>query len=392
MKNDVHTCIYCGKDFDKAPAEHILQNSLCTKWTCDTIMCGECQSRFGDAPDVAMGEFSKFFRAPLNIGTGRDKEKKAILSNITDDQGHKYVIKPGFLPELLEPYIETSHDRVKIIYSANRKDHEQWGKHIAREAGYKLGDTISKEKSSNGPQQLHGKFIFDFKNICVALLKSAFNLLGANDINLALNSAFGQIRNDLFQLNHEACIGRVASYAPSSLPYDNYAFFAHQVYVYSKGKTVLALIRLFGSVTFHMLLSDNYQGENISYYYVTDPLLWKAGYHPADSDPSIVTYLPEQLDANSTFEKTQFYKNIYSGFDFFMRKFLFWGHIYPLTQTDNSETNEMLKDMLSCLIESKYDLICEALQMSEANNVHDIAKAVLRGVIWALNSNPPPAE
>lgn len=319
-KKHSYICIYCRNIFSDAPAEHILQNSLSTTRTCKTIMCSECQSLFGGSPDTAIAKFSDFFRNRLNIGTGRKKDSVPTLKDAKDDKGNKYVIKPGFKLDLQEPIFSLHDKTIQIEYSRNAKGHEGWAKSKVKNAGFELGKAISKTVRSGGIVPISLEMNMDFGFICVALLKSAMNLIGYFKSAIALDICLDDLRNELITLKLDKCKKRVKSMGLIALPYECQALFAHQLFVYSRNDKIEAVVRLFGGVSFIMLLSEGYSGEPFTFSYISDPLGSRKDIISATYHPEMVDEFIDYKASNATFSSVYFYENVKTGYGLFMNK------------------------------------------------------------------------
>lgn len=382
--NATYTCIFCRCKFSQAPAEHILQNSLGTTWTCNSFMCPQCQSFFGSEPDVAVGEFSTFFRNILNIGTGREPKKVPTIPDVTDANGHEYILLPGCVLELKKPYFEALEDSIRLITS-KRTGQEEWCRHIVEKAGYTLGEEIQRSVESEGVSRIHAKLGFSFLNFGIALLKSALNLIGVNDANIALHPSFDELRNELLTQNVEKCQQRVFCIPAAALPYDSYALCGHQMYVFSIDNQVSAVIRLFGGVTFQLNLSHQYEGHPFCFVYVADPLRLKAKLVTSDYNPKLIEQLLQQPSPDMQFGNDKFYECVQQGYELFMYKSIANNYMYPLLMCDSQLKQPFFSSLFQAIMPAIngqifYELTCgsffrfEGFMKQVIQRMHDIIK------------------
>lgn len=285
-------------------------------------MCKTCQSLFGNDPDKAVGKFSDFFRNMLKIGTGRDKKSIPVIEGVTDKDNHEYVIKPGGEADLKEPYIEqTEEGNLVAIYSANKKGHEEWAKHKLSQKVDIKGKELFKKVISENPGPLYLKMeLVVMGNLSIAFLKSAFNLIGVFNSELALSADFDTLREILKSLDTEKSIKLFSCRRVVHLPYDDHSLFAHQLYVISKADSVYAVLRLFGGVTFSMCLSEQYSGEPFSYMYIVDPMQPSSRISDDKYYPKLAKLLPVSYEEHTGVREPNFRKNILIGYELFRLK------------------------------------------------------------------------
>src|SRR5271154_6807131 len=101
----MNTCIYSKSQFDRATAEHILQNFLGARWTSSTIVCDEVQAAFGKTIDAEFAEALKAFRTILATKSGRGDDPPTLKGLETAD-GQKIDMQPGGKPRLAKPHIK----------------------------------------------------------------------------------------------------------------------------------------------------------------------------------------------------------------------------------------------------------------------------------------------
>ncbi|MEE9905828.1 MAG: hypothetical protein K4305_10480 [Chlorobium sp.] len=275
-----HTCIYEKVGFEDSYGEHILQNFLGARWVSKKIVCNEAQSQFGSSIDVALEKGLQEFRNLLGSKGGRGGDGPT-LKGISDTEGVKYNLKPGGIPEVSAPVIKSQeipfgthikgiigntkqlewlvHELNKYCPNANI-DLAQIRANITSEQGY-LESYLHLQPTIGGADYFRG------------LLKSAFNLLGANASNIALLPCFDCVRN--FILNGSGSADtfiRWYSSFPETDMIPILSNFDHFVCVYSNGCNVDGLVQFFGGIGHIIRLADSYEGEKFKFGYLVNPL------------------------------------------------------------------------------------------------------------------------
>ena len=72
------TCIYTRQVFEKASAEHVLQNFLGARWASDAIVCDAAQEAFGKTIDAAFEKGMRPVRNMLGTKGGRGETAPPI--------------------------------------------------------------------------------------------------------------------------------------------------------------------------------------------------------------------------------------------------------------------------------------------------------------------------
>ena len=283
---NMKTCIYTRQSFECSDGEHVLQNFLGARWVSRDIACNEIQSQFGSTIDLSLERGLRQFRNLLGSRGGRGGDGPDI-KNVTDKSGNKYHMRPGGVPFLAEPIIQTQElDDGSQLIRATLGDFSQLGWAVAKmqtqfpNARLDIGEIQNNLKSSNDyltdPLKLSaGIGCGDYFR---GLLKAAFNLLGANNSEVALLPCFDAIRSHI--VNGK---GRDADHVrwmatADSLPFPELGPFDHFIAVSSRGETVEGIVQFFGSIRHLIRLTDRYSGPDISFAYRVNPL--------RDSNPS----------------------------------------------------------------------------------------------------------
>lgn len=195
-------CIYTKTLFDTSDGEHILQNFLGARWTSHEIASNDTQALFGRTIDNALEKGLKEFRGLLGTKGGRGGAGPD-LKFVIDTEGRKYHLKPGGIPILAEPVIETNNltdDSTEIHAKVGSKKQIGWLLEQLRQRfpGIKFdADLLVQEGEITSayladPVKLQTR-LGDEKYLR-GTLKSAFNLLGVKEYELALNVCFDPVR------------------------------------------------------------------------------------------------------------------------------------------------------------------------------------------------------
>lgn len=280
------TCIYTKTEFASADGEHILQNFLGARWVSHDISCNEVQASFGKTIDSALEAGLRQFRTLLGTKGGRGGEGPDV-KNVEDSKGNKYHMQPGGTPFLAEPVIITNEfkDETHVAH-VKLGDMKQLGWAIAKlrnqfpNASWDIEEIKGKLTSEKEylRDRIHLSTGIGGCDYFRGLLKAAFNLLGANATDIALQPCFDALRiyilngvgNDKNHIRWLATTDRLAI--------NNLGPFDHFVAVYSRGKTVDGIVQFFGSVGHIVRLTDNYDGPDFCFGYQVNPL--------RDSDPA----------------------------------------------------------------------------------------------------------
>lgn len=274
------TCIYTKNEFSAADGEHILQNFLGARWVSNDISCNEVQALFGETIDSALEQGLRQFRNLLGTKGGRGGDGPD-LKNVEDSKGNKYHIQPGGVPHLAQPIIATNQleDGSHVVH-AKLGDMKQLGWAIAKlrnqfpNASWNIeelkGQLTSEKQYLN--DKIHLRAGIGGREYFRGLLKAAFNLLGANDSNIAFRPCFDAVRTFILEgtgedRNH---IRWLATTDRLNIP--DLGPFDHFVGIYSQGETVDGIVQFFGGISHIVRLAANYDGPEFCFGYQVNPL------------------------------------------------------------------------------------------------------------------------
>jgi len=262
-----------------------MQNFLGARWVSHDIACNEIQSQFGGTIDTSLAHGLRQFRNLLGTRGGRGGEGPDI-KNVEDTSGNKYHMRPGGVPFLAEPLIETQElDDGSHVIRATLGDFKQLGWAVAKmqtqlpNSRFDIGEIKNNLKPSNDyltdPLELTAGI--GGRDYFRGLLKAAFNLVAANSTEVALLRCFDALRSFIVDGN-----GRDADHVrwiatADPLPFPQLGLFDHFIAVYSRGESVEGVVQFFGGISHLVRLTDSYDGPDISFGYRVNPL--------RDSDP-----------------------------------------------------------------------------------------------------------
>jgi hypothetical protein len=282
----MNRCIYSKCEFDLADGEHIMQNFLGARWVSNKIVCNDIQEKFGKSIDKSLESGFQVIRNLLGTKGGRGGEGP-ILKNITSSKGNKYHLRPGGMSQIAKPII-TSSPLLNGNHSIQIKcaSKEQFGWAIALlkkkfpdidiDLQHLLNNSYS--HSSSISEQLYQETNLGGSDFFRGSLKSIFNLLGAENVELAFLSCFDNVRSFINDGNGEWTQFVRWIYNEKEIDLPKIGEFDHFIAVYSKLNYVYGFSQYFGEVSFIYLLTDSYGGSEFQYGYLVNPF--------RDTDPS----------------------------------------------------------------------------------------------------------
>lgn len=271
------TCIYTKRQFDKASAEHILQNALGATRTSDQIACDEVQVAFAKGIDLAVAEEMNPFRNLIGGLTGR-KRFAPPIKGVKGSNGAEYELNHGGVPFLLKPHImsvsESSDGTVKDIHIMVRDPSE-----VPRAEAMvrKMFPGFSKMVVGADLQQVADRSTYHFqlrlagRDFARGILKSCFNLIGLCDHALAITEPFDPVRE--FVYGDKGDLKDFFNFYCPSTHFDlpEFGDFSHCIAIYPSSGNLCAYTRFWGEVAFLFRLASNYSGA-FKKAYVIDPL------------------------------------------------------------------------------------------------------------------------
>lgn len=274
------TCIYTGQPFENASAEHILQNFLGARWTSNTIVCDAAQEAFGETIDAAFESGMRPVRNLLGTKGGRG-ENAPPIKRLSAASGEIIDLEAGGKPRLNRPIVSVKKNASGEDYEVNIQigDKKQAGWALAELRKEIPGIQITEEEvlqlGRAQPSYIQGPVKVEIRlggtNYIRGVIKSCFNLLGVNGINV-FDSYFDPVR--AFVLKGEGASSDFLRWPkrdgditlPKLGPID------HFVGIASRGPTVEGIVRLFGGIGHAICLTKTYSGRPFRVGYLVNPL------------------------------------------------------------------------------------------------------------------------
>jgi hypothetical protein len=276
--NPVNTCIYSKSQFDRATAEHILQNFLGARWTSSTIACDEVQATFGKTIDAQFAEALKAFRTILGTKGGRG-DVPPTLKGLQTADGQRIDIQPGLKPRLAKPHVtfeNKSAEEVKISVLLGNENQAGWAIAELKKKFPKLSikpeELLKAGRAQESYLQTPVKIEITLggTDYIRAATKACFNLLAAHNIQV-LDPAFDPAREFIL---HGRGLTEDFFRWPAQLIMNapKIGMVDHFIGVLNKGASVEAVMNLFGGIPHSFRLSSSYSGPNFKVGYLVDPL------------------------------------------------------------------------------------------------------------------------
>ncbi|MCW5115586.1 hypothetical protein B7L17_002070 [Burkholderia cenocepacia] len=276
----MNRCIYTKEQFESADGEHILQNFLGARWTSSKISSNQTQHRFGTTIDLALADGLKEIRNLLGARGGRG-EPGPSLKNISGSAGTRFTVDPGGKPNIAEPVIKATQmpngehqvqvvmgdvkqlgwavAKLREMFPETNFDIEELRQHVIAQSGY-VNEHLNLRSGLGGDEFFRG------------MLKAAFNLLGASDVNTALLDVFDEVRT--FILSGTTDCKKFVRWLNTAeeIVLPKIGDFDQFVCVYSKDSFVDGYIQFYGEIGFLLRLAEGYSGAEFCYGYLVDSL------------------------------------------------------------------------------------------------------------------------
>lgn len=267
-------CYLCKNEItdENVSIEHILPNAIGGRLKSSSLICKECNSKFGDTIDACLAKQLEFFANQLNIKRERGSVQNVEMTR--ESTGETYLVSPegDLVPR--KPLIKEreSNGNLEIYVKANdEKTIESILIGLKRKYP-KLDITKFKDALKHEveyiDEPLHGTISIDGKKIFPAILKIAVNyyIEKGGDIEF-VDSAIEELKINKTQ--------RVDFIIKDDFVVDsNSEEVLHYIFINGskEKKQMYAIIELYSAVQFVVKLSDNYNGEDIQHLYVFDVL------------------------------------------------------------------------------------------------------------------------
>lgn len=270
-------CYLCQKELTKnnSTKEHIIPNALGGRLTAN-ILCKDCNSKFGHSCDVNLANSLKWFSYQVNHPRSHGKVQPVEL----ELEGKKVIAHPGSGFVSKQEIIKTDKGSYEINILGNDKQkleeralklildlYEKRGKSLTEEEIEKFKKTIDEGYSLTENPIL--KASLDFQNCWTGLLKIAINYAIYCGIDVSqLPKAV-----EALKINIEKTSAQYVNfyYPVETFPDQSDSIF-HTLLLCgsSKEKVLYCLISLYGVLNAFVLLSDDYDGEDVHESYCYD--------------------------------------------------------------------------------------------------------------------------
>lgn len=270
MKN----CYLCNIELNKdnKSIEHILLNSIGGRLKSSELLCKKCNSELGHSSDTELSKQLSFLASFIQVK--RDKGKPQIIKGGKTKDGQKYNIIDGSKPRLADPQFETTIDGKNINYSIvarSEKELMRMMKDLKTKKHPEI-DLKTIRESFNWEREylnehLHYKMSVGGDLAFKSLVKSAVNFYIHNQGNKK------EIEHILPYLKNEKELEIAKHFHPNKTPYtidENEIIHLIHLNGNKQSKILYCFIDLFSSLSFLILLSNNYSGETFSKIYAYD--------------------------------------------------------------------------------------------------------------------------
>jgi hypothetical protein len=273
-----YVCIYTGQPFEQASHEHIIQASLGARWESDKLICEDMQRLFSGAIDTAVADAVSHLRTFFGTKNGRGVVP-ATIKDVVGGDGKKYHLQPGMQPVQVEPsYTIVEKDgQIGVVFTMADEKQLAWAraKFLRENPNMKLGDD-SVGESSQGQSYLEQPLPFRLqmggKDFFRGILKSAFNLLGANFPSLAQQSGFDPLKAFVVHGTGDTdpFIRWVTAPDPFDLP--RLGEIDHLFAIWARDGEVFGIAQLFGEIPFLLRLGGGIECPEFECGYLVNPL------------------------------------------------------------------------------------------------------------------------
>lgn len=279
-----YVCIYTGKTFSQASHEHIMQASLGARWQSDKLICEEMQRHFSGDIDNAVADVVSQLRTLFGTKNGRGLPPQTI-KNVMATDGSAYHVKPGMQPVFTEPgyTIEKEAGQVRVQFQLADISQLGWAMAKFRRENPDLklseesnGEPVPDQSYLQAPIRL--SMCFGGKDFFRGILKSAFNLLGANFSSLAQQGGFDSVKNFIVHGTGETDPFVRWVTTPDQFELPRLGEIDHLIALWARNGAVYGIVQLFGEIPFLLRLGCGIECDDFECGYLVNPL--------RDTDPA----------------------------------------------------------------------------------------------------------
>ncbi len=273
-----NVCIYTGKPCEQISYEHIIQASLGARWESNKIICEDMQRQFSGAIDTAVADAVSHLRTFFGTKNGR-RVAPATIKDVVGGDGKKYHLQPGMQLVQVEPSYTIVEKDGQIGVEFTMADEKQlvWArtKFLRENPNMRLsGDSLveSAQVQSYLPKPLPFRLQMGGKDFFRGILKSAFNLLGANFPLLAQQSGFDPLKAFVVHGtgDSDSFVRWVTATESFNLP--RLGEIDHLFAIWARNGEVFGIAQLFGEIPFLLRLGGGIECSDFECGYLVNPL------------------------------------------------------------------------------------------------------------------------
>lgn len=269
------TCYLCDElltaSADNISKEHIILNAIGGHLKSKELLCKTCNSKFGEDADSELAKQLLFLSSYLQVK--RDSGENQIIKGAKTADGREYHIVDGSKPTLAKPKFEKKIENGETKYSIAARNESELIKMLTglRKKHPELDLELAKQKFQWQEEYLDEHLSHDmtiggdlaFKSIVKSAVNFYIHTQGEKE---QVKHLFNYLKG-----NEDLKIGK--HFYPTKPIYkrDNNEII-HLLHLYGNkhSKLLYCFIEFFSSYSFLVLLSDNYDGKNISATYCYD--------------------------------------------------------------------------------------------------------------------------
>jgi hypothetical protein len=249
--------------------EHIFLNSIGGKLKSKNLLCQNCNSNLGNTIDVLLSRQLNFFSNMLNI-----KREEGISQPVeaTNNEGEKFLIKPGGIPERKRPTIIV--DKGKLFISVKSKKE---AKTVLSGLKRKIPN-IDVDKIVN-ESEIKQEYLDENIETTLAIGGESLRSVCKSAINYYMlnNGCRKNILHLIPYINSNENLHIVKYYYESDVFQNSSGIFIHGIALKgdSRCNLLFAYIEFFSTFKFVVLLNGNYKGRDFECTYAYDILQTK---------------------------------------------------------------------------------------------------------------------
>lgn len=278
----MNKCFICGKEIYKDAVEHIIPSALGGRLIAD-ILCKKHNSTFGDSIDIDLINCLAFYTNILNPRRGRggnhpdlafDSEKGTINRSATGKISHKNIEyhtdsngNPKLSISLMGENVEKDAKKIAGNFIKKNGKKNKWNDEKISEELKKLDDVIKNKTQTIQCPELSKRIALGTDNSWLGIIKIAVEFAIINGINIT----YLKDKIDILlakDIDKAKCFS--GFYYPSNTFYD--VSICHTIILIGNNQNgvLYCLVSLYNVWNSLIILSDNYDGQDIRKTYCYD--------------------------------------------------------------------------------------------------------------------------